>query len=184
MKSFSVTPLSVTLFALLLSSGVSQAQSRGYRPFKFDITTGYSRLSDAGDLSGGFNFSLEPKFNITDQIAAGLKVEFAFLGLATSGSETLLAATQGTQLTGEYYFGESTVRPYVGLGLGVFKNYIFYSDSDTDESEVYTGDSQFGFSPRAGLQIGHFRLGAEYNLVKDANYFSVKIGATIGGGRK
>ncbi|CCG99727.1 hypothetical protein FAES_1717 [Fibrella aestuarina BUZ 2] len=174
----------VCLTASLLAALTGFAQSENYRAFKVDITTGYSKSSQSGTgNNGGINFSIEPKYNITDNIAVGVKVEGAVLASAESSGITALAIVRATQLTGEYYVGESTVRPYVGLGLGLYKGYLYLSDSD--ESELIAGEtSQFGIAPRAGLQIGHFRLGLEYNLVKDSNYFSLKIGTTIGGGRK
>jgi hypothetical protein len=69
-----------------------------------------------------------------------------------------------------------------GIGLGTYRAVVFNTN---DFKEVGTSDKRvFGFAPRAGLQISHFRLGVEYNLVQDNNYFSVKIGTSIGGGRK
>jgi outer membrane protein W len=169
----------------LLLTSPTWAQSENYRAFKVDITTGYSKSTQTGTggTSGGFNLSIEPKYNITDNIAVGFKYEIAVVASAEASGVTALGVLRPTLLTGEYYVGESTVRPYVGLGLGFYKGYVFLSDGE--ETELIAADeSQFGFAPRAGLQIGHFRLGLEYNLVKDANFFSLKLGATLGGGRK
>ena len=167
---------------LVLTSVVSNAQSVAYRFFKVDFTTGYSK--PAGGLSGGFNLSVEPKFNLSDHVAVGIKIEGAALATindAYSGDATVAAMTS-TLLTGEYYLGTRTVRPYVGAGLGFYRMRAFNTSNDLASFEE-TG-RMLGIAPRAGLQIGHFRLGVEYNLVKDSNYFSAKLGTTFGGGRK
>lgn len=168
------------LFALVTT--LSHAQSTTYRLFKVDFTTGYSK--PAGGLGGGFNLSLEPKFNLTDNIAVGVKIEGAALATINNyddGDATVSALTS-TLLTGEYYLGSRTVRPYVGVGAGFYRNRSVNTSYDLAD---YNDRSRLlGFAPRAGLQIGHFRLGMEYNLVKDSNYFSAKLGTTFGGGRK
>ena len=45
-----------------------------------------------------------------------------------------------------------------------------------------------GFVVRGGFQIGHLRLVAENNFIPDnifdLNYYNLKIGVTLGGGKK
>jgi outer membrane protein W len=168
------------LFALV--SSLSNAQSLSYRRFKVDVTTGYSK--PAGGLSGGFNLSIEPKFNLTDQVAVGIKIEGATLATindANSGDATVVGITS-TLLTGEYYLGSQTVRPYVGIGTGIYRSRIFSTSNDL--ASYGEGGNMLGIAPRVGLQLGHFRLGVEYNIVRNNNYFSAKLGTTFGGGRK
>jgi len=48
--------------------------------------------------------------------------------------------------------------------------------------------SKFGFAPRAGFELGHFRTALEYNIAGKTgsinnNYLSIKLGFFIGGGR-
>ncbi len=63
-------------------------------------------------------------------------------------------------------------------------------DANTDMEPIEYG-SKFGFAPRAGLLLGHFRLGLEYNVITGVdsdldsrNYMSIKVGFEIGGGKK
>ncbi|TAE31744.1 MAG: hypothetical protein EAZ91_06420 [Cytophagales bacterium] len=177
---------SLLWLALVLTVGASYAQAQTYRKFKVDMTSGYSRpTSGVGDVSGGLNLSIEPKYNVTDQIAVGLKFEATVLASADRiGSDgLLLAVVRSSSLTGEYYFGSKTVRPYLGVGVGLYRPAII-DTSEGFESIDIGAERQFGFAPRLGLQMGHFRLGVEYNMVKDSNFFSIKTGTTIGGGRK
>lgn len=171
----------LSLLLLTLTGAIKLHAQNVYKPFKVDLSSGYSSPSSkTGDISGGLNFSLEPKYNITDQIAVGLKGEVALLvSGSSSGNSGQVALLRNTSVTGEYYFTMTKVRPYAGLSLGFYTGTVFDANGKS-----YTGDSQFGFAPRAGLQFGHFRLGIEYNLVKDSNFLSFKIGTTFGGGRK
>lgn len=161
---------------------VTSTDGRVYRKFKVDVTLGYSRImEDAVDASYGFNFSVEPKFNVLDNLAVGLKLEAAGFILSDDEDYVTLASLPSVSLTSEYYFGKKTVRPYIGVSAGAYfpKTYKF-----DDETITYSGDTQFGFAPRVGVQIGHFRVGAEYNIVEDGNFLSIKLGASIGGGKK
>ncbi len=170
------------------SSGGSE---RIYRPFKVDITMGYSRLTDGdADIRFGFNFSVEPKYNITDHLAAGLKIEAAgFVFASSDGDEGGVLLMRSYSLTGEYLLGTKKVRPYFGMAVGLYQP-LGYSYDEDDEIYKTHLDSKIGFAPRVGIHLGHFRLGAEFNIVKDNNldvnygHLSIKAGATIGGGKK
>lgn len=161
---------------------VATTDGRVYRKFKVDVTLGYSRImEDVVDASYGFNFSVEPKFNVLDNLAVGLKLEAAGFILSDDEDYVTLATLPSVSLTSEYYFGKKKVRPYIGVSAGAYFPKVYEFD---DETITYSGDTQFGFAPRAGVQIGHFRVGAEYNIVEDGNFLSIKLGASIGGGKK
>lgn len=162
---------------------------RLYKPFKVDVTAGYAHLMDAGAaVNFGLNLSVEPKYNITDNIAAGLKVEGALFFTADDVDASLLTITSYS-LTGEYLVGTGKVRPYLGLAIGLYKPTFYLTDLD-DEIYKLSFDNTLGFAPRAGFQFGKFRLGAEYNIVKDNSldidysYLSIKMGVAIGGGKQ
>jgi hypothetical protein len=94
----------------------------------------------------------------------GIKAEAAALASISNASSGVLSVVTSYSLTGEYYLGDRMVRPFAGLGVGSYGAIIF----DTDEFEtIVKGKSVIGFAPRAGLQIGHFRLEAAYHLVQD-----------------
>ncbi len=175
------TRLSSICFAFILVSQFASAQSNNYGRFKGDITAGYSYPTDL-DIKFGFNFSIEPKYNVTDNIAAGLKIEAAaFLGDSyDEGTGAIIMRSYSA--TGEYYFSQKKTRPYAGLGLGVYQRIL--TSADEEVSTVFNDKALFGFAPRIGVQVGQFRSGLEFNIAQKNTYLSLKIGATIGGKRK
>ncbi len=174
----------LTIVALLtVATFSSNAQSDSYKAFKVDLTpfTGYVIPGGEG-LGGGLVYSLEPKYNITDNIAAGIKFEGALFSAGDIEGASV-GATTSTSLVGEYSFGEGKSRPYVGLGLGLYDSGSVEISSGGSTISADAGSS-FGFAPRIGYQLSHFRIGAEYNFVKNSNYLAIKAAITIGGGEK
>lgn len=163
---------------------------RIYNSFKVDVTAGYAHWMDGGTaaISFGLNLSVEPKYNITDNIAAGFKLEGALFFASDDDDASLLTMTSYS-LTGEYLFGTGKVRPYLGVAAGLYKPTFYLTDLE-DEIYKFSLDNTLGFAPRAGFQFGKFRLGTEFNIVKDNSldidysYLTIKMGATIGGGRR
>lgn len=154
-----------------------------FKPFKFDISAGYASYSAGSGNNGGFLLSIEPKYAINDQITFGLKAETAISITGDENNGTVKGS--GSYLaTGDYYFSTNTVRPFVGAGIGVFT----HASADIGSSEDIQGTTKFGFAPRLGVEIAHFRAAVEYNFagkVGDVskNYLGVKMGVLIGGGR-
>ena len=66
--------------------------------------------------------------------------------------------------TGDYYFTSNMVRPFAGVGAGLFSLASASLDPNTNGG-VSGAKSKFGGMVRAGAEIGHFRVGVEYNLV-------------------
>nr|WP_319400826.1 outer membrane beta-barrel protein [uncultured Carboxylicivirga sp.] len=175
--------------------GIAQAsaQSENYKAFKVDLGMLYGLPSDGFDA--GIGFYVEPKYNLTDNIALGLKMEWAVLGAEESdGLSASISALGSYQVTGDYYFGTNKVRPFVGLGTGIYSmGSVDYTANTLEGTGELSADygSKFGLAPRAGLLLGHFRLGLEYNIITgipselaSRNYMSIKIGFEIGGGKK
>lgn len=161
------------------------AQSETYKAFKVDLGFLYGIPLGSDVYSAGAGFYIEPKYNLTDNIAAGLRLEWAILGSADALGENANISALGSYLiTGDYYLNTNTIRPYVGAGLGIYNvGKVEVSDSELSAD----GGSKFGFAPRIGLLLGHLRTGLEYNLVtgiEGANYLSWKFGFEIGGGKK
>nr|WP_321406470.1 hypothetical protein [uncultured Carboxylicivirga sp.] len=170
----------------------ASAQSENYKAFKVDVGALYGLPSDG--FTAGIGFYLEPKYNITDNIALGFKMEWAVLGVDEQDGLSASISALGTyQVTGDYYFTTNKVRPFVGLGTGIYSmGSVDYTYDVMSEAGTLTADygSKFGFAPRAGLLLGHFRVGLEYNIITgladldSRNYMSLKLGFEIGGGKK
>jgi outer membrane protein W len=178
--------------ALFITLTVANAQSENYKPFKVDIGALYAVGTDDA-FTGGIGFYLEPKYNVSDNIAVGLKWETAIIGGADElGENVSISAIGSYSLTGDYYFGDSGIRPFGGLGLGLYTlGSAEFSTPDGSTSLEVDYGSKFGFAPRIGVLLGHFRLAAEYNIITgieeglaSKNYIAIKAGFEIGGGRK
>jgi len=127
-------------------------------------------------------------------------MEWALMGASDELGSDVSVSTLGTyQLTGDYYFNTNKIRPFAGLGLGIYNlgTVEFTADPNESGDGVTINDgtidygTKFGFAPRVGLLMGHFRIALEYNAImgvedflESKNYLSFKIGVEIGGGKK
>jgi outer membrane protein X len=188
-------------FSILLLSAVIISNAQNFKPFKVDVSTGYAIPGGKG-AKGGILFAVEPKYAVISNLSVGLRFEAAVMarGYADqtgSTTEVDVKAAGSYLATADYYLTENTVRPFAGVGAGLFS--LASASADNNGGSAGAG-SKFGGLVRAGVEISHFRLGIEYNLVPattvtvfDGNstyeskakngYIGIKIGAVIGGGK-
>jgi len=188
-------------FSILLLCAVVVTNAQIFKPFKVDASLGYAIPGGEG-AKGGVLFALEPKYAVIPNLSVGLRFEAAVMarGLADNTGQTSevdVKAAGSYLATGDYYFTNLVVRPFAGVGAGI---YTLASVSANNNGGSAGGGSKFGGLVRAGVEISHFRLAAEYNLVPSTNvmvvdgnstytakakngYIGIKIGAVIGGGR-
>lgn len=196
----------LAMFSVAASAqSTSSSSSDEYHKFKVDLTAGYaippSNSNSAGaDIKAGVTFGLEPHYRLIDAIAVGLRIEGAGLAYGnTSGSGENTSGSANVSViysycpSFEYYFLNGGFRPFVGAGAGIFSQgsvSVSGSDQGTNNTGYVSVGSKFGFFPRAGFEVGHFRISAEYNVLgKDANgnsssYAAFNLGFFFGGGRK
>ncbi|TZF80806.1 porin family protein [Pedobacter sp. BS3] len=181
------------LFLIPLMALAVAVSAQTYKKVKVDIGFGYAIPKESGGgTKGGVTFTLEPHYRLTDAISLGLRLEGAALAhvnnLGGEDSDAKVSVLSSYCVTGEYYLGKSSFRPFVGAGLGFFKSASVTLDDDTmsggSAPQVVPGSSDFGFFPRVGFETGHFRMSAEYNIVGSGGYFAAKIGFFFGGGKK
>lgn len=199
------------LLAIFILSSTITLSTKGQdavnlKPFKVDLSIGYAIPGGEG-TKGGIVLAVEPKYAVIPNLAVGLRMEGAiiakFSGYDENGNamNTKVKAAGSYLATGDYYFTNNyALRPFVGAGAGIFSLAGIEVNSS---SENISGGSKFGGMVRGGIEAGHFRLGLEYNIVPKTtfegydsdgnyvtgltssnNYFGIKIGACIGGGRK
>jgi outer membrane protein X len=191
------------LFSVLLLSGIMVVNAQSaYKPFKVDLSAGYAIPGGKG-AKGGILFAAEPKYAVIPNLSVGLRFEVAVMARGTADdqgniSEVDVKAAGSYLATGDYYFTENTARPFLGAGVGIFSLASASADQNTASGGA---GSKFGGMVRGGVEISHFRLGLEYNIVPSTNvtivdgggntttgkaknsYIGIKIGAVIGGGR-
>jgi len=162
---------------------------RTFKPFKVDIALGYALPSGSGSKAGAL-FAIEPKYALNDNLTLGLRMEGAATaqGTVVNGemNQGNVKLSSSYLATADYFFNTNRFRPFVGAGAGIYSNASANLDAQTSD-EVKTG-SRFGFAPRAGFELGHFRTAIEYNVAGktasvDHNYLGIKLGFFIGGGR-
>ncbi|WP_266365096.1 outer membrane beta-barrel protein [Tellurirhabdus rosea] len=194
------------LSALFVLCSLSAATAQEFKPFKVNTSVGYAKPSGPG-ASGGLLASVEPKYGWNEFIDFGFRIEGALMAraLVVDGqtSESEIKAMGSYLLTTNLLFTDTYVKPYVGIGAGLYRTAGMGISVVEDGEEEPTGEmdvqasNKFGGMIRAGLKIGHFVLGAEYNLVPatkyslstgeavkgNNSYLGIKLGFDIGGGK-
>ena len=177
-----------------------------YQPFRLDTDFGFADIPDQGTKGG--SVAVEPKLNVMDNLAVGLRVEAMIagggnIGAPGSGSVSMKENIDvATMLKGDFFLSRGSVRPWVGLGVGTYD--VVGQGVSTDSSSGASVDQKagrfFGVAPQVGLEMGGFRLAATYNDVAKAdvvvtqsvgggtqtkkysdNYFTLSIGFRMGG---
>lgn len=201
-KQYSMKKITFSILLLLTIVIAANAQQE-FKPFKVDVSTGYAIPGGKG-AKGGILFVLEPKYAVIPNVSVGLRMELAVMARGASDQNGNVAkvdvkAAGSYLLTGDYYFTQNTVRPFAGIGLGLYS----LAGASADNTSASAGaSSKFGEMVRAGVEISHFRVGLEYNIVPNTKYetidagtgnktvttskngyLGIKVGFTIGGGR-
>jgi hypothetical protein len=153
--------------AALLFAGTAAAQAENYEPIRFNV--GLLVPYTPGTGSGGFGAVVEGKYNITDRIAAGLRLDGAVQFGGSVGSNTAsinVGAVAAVLAKGEFFLTNSTVRPFVGFGAGMYA--LGGQSVTTGEGSAgvtQAAGSVFGMAPQLGLDLGAVRLAATYNVL-------------------
>ncbi|TNJ45401.1 hypothetical protein KFZ70_06170 [Tamlana fucoidanivorans] len=155
------------------------AQEEG--KFRVGLDLGYVFENDGGAL-----FSVEPKYNITDNSNIGLRLgSAASLGIKDADYNISILGTY------DYYFSSenSSTSPFLGIGLG----YFALSDIGGPGGDVINLGEQFGALVRGGVELGKFRMTLEYNILPKSDlefgesiknsYLGASIGFYVSGGK-
>lgn len=174
------------LIAIAMFTIVSSVQSQDYGPVEWDIIRlGYVIPSGEG-AGSGIALGTEVRYNVNNNISAGLRAEFALFGSGdVEGAD--VGAAGSYSLIGDYYFQtESNKRAFAGFGIGSFGG-VTVTTSDGMGGEIEAeGGGGLGVIPRLGYELGFLRVTGEYNLLfaeGASNYLGVHLAFTIGGRR-
>ncbi|HTH55477.1 MAG TPA: outer membrane beta-barrel protein [Cyclobacteriaceae bacterium] len=187
----------VMAFAMLAST-VSFAQE--YKKFKVGVGLGYAMASGSGS-SGGVLFAIEPAYRLKDNISIGIKLEDAVIvrgfSQSTTSASLSAAALASSTFNGQYYFGSTSFRPFVGLGCGLYQLASVSESVSSGGSTVTIGaaaETKLGFYPRIGFDNRHFNVTIDYNIIPSTDlgggnnlnnsYIGFRVGAFFGGGKK
>jgi len=184
----------IVVTGCLFFAAMSANAQTEFKPFRVDVGLGYA-IPQSG---GGLLFNFEPKYAVIPQLSVGIKFEWDLIvrDIQVSASGEMAKATAqgiGSYLaTADYHLMQSAFRPFVGAGLGLYQIASASASASTsgESSAGVGGSNNFGAILRAGFDVSHFRLAFAYNFAgKDAldnntGFFSITVGAYIGGGRK
>lgn len=198
--------LSTVLFLMLFAAVAVNAQQ--LKKFRVGLGGGYALPSGDG-AKGGILFFLEPGYRVNDNILVNLRMEFAAMARGfegSSGDADFEVSTSGSYtLNGQYYLSSNSFRPFVGVGFGTYAcKGASASVSDGSSSVTVSGSdaNKIGFYPRVGFDAGHFQMSIDYNFIgatkesfdigsgqkleieQKNSYIGIRLGVTIGGGRK
>jgi len=171
------------LFLLSAATLLCNAQDKE-GSIKLDFSAGYAKPTDGFGVKPGVTLVIEPHVFVAPGFAIGLRLEGAFLGYQARYDDELFSFFGSTCVTGDYYFSHSKVRPFIGAGAGLFTRHYVFLDTEYDDSDLYYseyGAIKLGFLGRAGLEIGHVKLMAAYNVIgANFSYAGFTVGYTIG----
>jgi hypothetical protein len=172
--------LSVFSMSVLLAD--AQQGDRIFNPWKVDVSLGGAIPADGG---GGGLFVAEPKYAVADQFWAGLRIEGAVMGRSFPNGDgtnsTKIMGSSSYVLTGDFYFTTTDFRPFIGVGGGVYRLASGTIDDNSGGTTTIAAATKLGALVRAGFELGHFRLGAEYNLIgsSDQTLYDFNTGNTF-----
>ncbi len=190
MKIFS---LIIVLFYLFLFKVTAQSYHDGH--FKYDIMIGSSTPKD-DSLTTAFNFSVEPHYILSNSLSLGLRLESFFTNKVTYSldrNQKITSSINSICPTIDFYLGNKFfIRPFISAGFGMFyttkpnfNDNVFVNGPYYNNNSSTINTVQFGGFPRIGIEIWHFRLVAEYDIVSsNENYLSLKAGGFFGGNRR
>ena len=188
----------VLLVALAFTNVYSQEKGK----FRVGLDLGFVPTGGGG---GGM-LSIEPKYNITDNMNVGLRLGGAGIAkdIQTDTSTSAEVSANGSFVgTYDYYFHKSgsgsSFAPYVGGGFGYYSLANVKVDDASESDEITPAVSGvMGGLIRGGFEWSGFRMGIEYNFLPDSDledmngvivgtaknaYLGIHIGFFIGGGK-
>ena len=194
--------ITILVLTLVIHTTYSQQADR----FRFQMDLGAAAPKDGGI---GALVNLEPQILVMKNLAVGMRFGFAGLAKDITYYEIPddytgeIAGNTSVSGTVNYYFnyGKNRVAPYIGAGFGYYGlSNIDIEGTDIDEDDIENLKASFAWAPmiRAGVELGKFRIGAEYNFVPKSDlqnvsgevigqatneYFGFTLGFFVGGGR-
>ncbi|ASU35426.1 hypothetical protein [Mucilaginibacter xinganensis] len=171
------------LFTLLCFAFYTSAQTNE-GTFKADLGAGYAIPSQGFGVKPGVTFVAEPHYYLSQNFALGLRFEGALLGYEAQYNDELFSFFGSSAITSDYYFTKGRTRTFLGIGTGLFTRHYIFNEYDYENDQFYTsgyGAIKLGFLGRIGLEAGHIRIAASYNVIgANFSYSAFTIGYIIG----
>ncbi len=136
-----------------------------------------------GGIGAGAN--LDIRYNILDNFNAGIKIGSMFSSRNISADKNELIGSitvsviNSYLIHSDYYFnfGSGIWAPFVGSGFGIYRisNVKLEINEKPDYSNLlnFSKDLKPGALLRAGVEVGWFRIGAEYNFIPRSDLYDI-----------
>lgn len=137
----------------------------------------------SGGIGAGAN--LDIRYNILDNFNAGLKIGGMYSSRNFSADKEELTGSitvsvlNSYLIHSDYYFnfGRGILAPYIGTGFGIYRisNVKLEINEKPDYSNLlnFSKEMKPGALIRAGVEIGWFRIGAEYNFIHRSDLYDI-----------
>ena len=165
---------------------IMTAQSPNYVDWEWDVLKlGYATPIGSDFASAGISFGTELRYNATDNMSIGISFEGAgFSSDFDNDNQSIDISGSSMLVVDRYLRTDSNTRAFFGLGIGnMVSGTVQVINGNT--GDAFGTSSSFGISPRAGFELGHGRLMAQYNHAfkgETTNYLSVTLALTLWGG--
>ncbi|MBN2765462.1 MAG: hypothetical protein JXR27_03750 [Paludibacteraceae bacterium] len=173
------------MLLLALFAGL-RAQQQG------KVRVGFNGGVDVPGGGVGLGGDLDIRYNLQDNLNLGIKfagdvmMKDMYVDKINLEASATGTAMSSTMVTGDYYFNEgvSLFAPFVGGGMGFYKianlrttvSGVQIPDPPTDFS-AFSASYKFAVLLRGGFELGHVRLGVEYNIIPKSNVYEVLDGS-------
>lgn len=170
--------LVLVIGTLLCGTPTAHAQAKNYELFRTDTGLAAAYVPGIGAFGGGA--VVEPKVNVTDQLALGLRTSALITGGGSIGEDVSIGVGISVAVLGkaEYFLTTSSVRPFLGVGAGYYHQVSQSVDTSGGASAAQGAGKYFGVAPQVGLQLGGFRLALTYNALLGAE---IEVTQSVGG---
>lgn len=182
--------LSISTILLILgySTEVLFAQAPSYKNFEWEVLRlGYGNLVDSDIQNGSITLGTELRYNISDFYSIGLGGDGIFSITNINDDDADLEVLENASLSIDRYFDNSSAnRAFVGLSVGTYDSYRQFV-RDGEDLDRFDEHSSLGIGIRAGYELKHLRITAQYQHTTSANAlngFTLTAGLTLWGGFK
>ena len=170
MKPISILFFSICMYTITFGQGKHQH-------FEMDMSLGIAFPTGNTSLEQTLLFSIEPKYVLSDHYTVGLRLEVAPNMNFAGTTNPWIVNVFSSVLTADYLFDYGTVKPFAGIGAGIFRQHL----SNGGYPLIVVNEHHFGIMARTGLEIKCFHVSLEYNTAfneqrNNLNYIGFKLG--------
>lgn len=170
--------LSVILMLPLLAQAQTASDSTGQKKWSIAIGAGFGTTwREKGNFldANGLVLSIEPSYRLSSLVTLGARAEYVFIKDYLSGKDTgarvKAKAFPTLSLTGDISPWNGTIRPFAGIGAGL---YFLGTATEASAGAASSTDleTRFGVSPRVGVAFGNVSALVEVHVIDEETLYN------------